>query len=209
MISPEVAETLREITPGTHAVLIYDSLENKHDVAFNHLRYGIGDAELAYVCSEEDPAQIRQEMKDFGMDVDVLERKKRLNVAKYESIYFNKGHVYIPSILAHFSSSASKATEQGLSGLRAVGEMSCFIRHNKIDEMMDYEQALQRKFSFPAMGLCAYNVLEMASTGNLDTLMPLLRAHGTIILTGPNGSAVLKPDAVKKEHVEQVMMVSV
>jgi hypothetical protein len=209
MISPEVAETLREITPGTHAVLIYDSLENKHDVAFNHLRYGIGEAELAYVCSEENPAQIRQEMKDFGMDVDALERKKRLSVANYESIYFNKGHVYIPSIISHFSNSASKAAKQGLTGLRAVGEMSCFVRHNKIDEMMDYEQALHRKFSFPAMGLCAYNVLEMASTGNIDTLMPLLRAHGTIILTGPKGSSVLKPDRVQKQDVEQVMMVRV
>jgi MEDS: MEthanogen/methylotroph, DcmR Sensory domain len=207
--SLEVEATLRELTPGTHAVLIYDSPENKHEVAFNHLRYGVEDAELAYVCSEEKPTEIRQEMKDFGMDVDALERKKQLNVATYESVYFNRGHVYIPSIIAHFSKSASKAARQGLKGLRAVGEMSCFIRHNKIDEMMDYEQALQRRFSFPAMGLCAYNVLEMASTGNIDTLMPVLRAHGTIILTGPKGSAVLKPDVVQKQDVEQVMKVRI
>ena len=49
----------------------------------------------------------------------------------------------------------------------------------------------------------------MASTGNLETLMPLLRAHGTIILTGPKGSSVLKPDTVQKQDVEHVMKIKV
>ena len=209
MLSPEVSQTLQNLTPGMHTILVYDSLENKREVAFNHLRYGIQDAELAYVCSEETPPQVEREMKDDGFDVEALERRKQLTVANYDAVYFNRGHVYIPSIIGRFSGAARKSAGRGLKGLRAVGEMSCFIKHNKIDEMMEYEQALQRKFSFPAMGLCAFNVLELESSGNMDTLMPLLRAHGTIILTGPKGSAVLKPENVQKGDVEHVMKVKV
>ena len=94
-------------------------------------------------------------------------------------------------------------------GSLSPGEMSCFIKHNKIDEMIECEQALQRKFSFPAMGVCAFNVLELGSSGNMETLMPLLRAHGTIILAGPKGSSVLKPENVQKADVEHVMKVKV
>ena len=94
-------------------------------------------------------------------------------------------------------------------GSLSPGEMSCFIKHNKIDEMIEYERALQRKFSFPAMGVCAFNVLELGSSGNMETLMPLLRAHGTIIVTGPKGSSVLKPENVQKADVERVMKVKV
>lgn len=209
MLSPQVVETLKGLTPGTHAVLIYDSPENKREVAFNHLGYGVGDSELAYVCSEETPERVKRELREFGMDVDALERRKLLSIANYDRIYFNGGRVNISGIIGHFSDAARRSARQGLRGLRAVGEMSCFVRDNKIDEMMEYEQALERRFSFPAMGVCAYNLLEMASTGNLETLMPLLRAHSTIILTGPKGSAVMKPDAVQKQDVEHVMKVKV
>jgi len=209
MLSPEVSQTLQNLTPGMHTILVYDSPENKREVAFNHLRYGIRDAELAYVCSEETPSEVEREMRDDGFDVQTLERKKQLTVANYDAVYITKGRVYIPSIIGHFSAAANKSAGRGLKGLRAVGEMSCFIKHNMIDEMMEYEQALQKKFSFPAMGLCAFNVQELASSGNMDTLFPLLRAHGTIILTGPKGSAVLKPENVQKSDVERVMKVKV
>jgi hypothetical protein len=209
VLSPEVMQTLQNMTPGTHTILIYDSKENKREVAFNHLRYGIQDAELAYVCSEESPLEVERGMEHDGFDVKTLQRRKQLTVANYDAVYLNKGHIYIPSVIAHFSAAARKSAGRGLKGLRAVGEMSCFIRHNKIDEMMEYEQALQRKFSFPAMGVCAFNVLELESSGNMDTLMPLLRAHGTIILTGPKGSAVLRPESVQKGDVEHVMKVKV
>jgi hypothetical protein len=207
MLSPEVSQTLQNLTPGMHTILIYDSRENKREVAFNHLRYGIQDAELAYVCSEETPPEVERGMKDDGFDVETLERRKQLTVGNYDTVYLTKGHVYIPSIVGHFSRAAWKSAGRGLKGLRAVGEMSCFISHNKIDEMMEYEQTLQRKFSFPAMGICAFNVLELESSGNMDMLMPLLRAHGTVILTGPKGSAVLKPEKVQKGDVEDVMKV--
>ncbi|HUI01206.1 MAG TPA: MEDS domain-containing protein [Nitrososphaerales archaeon] len=209
MLSPEVSQTLQNLTPGMHTILVYDSQENKREVAFNHLRYGIQDAELAYVCSEETPSEVEREMREDGFDVQALQRRKQLTVTNYDAVYFTKGRVYIPSIIGHFSAAARKSAGQGLKGLRAVGEMSCFIKHNKIDDMMEYEQALQRKFSFPAMGLCAFNVTELESSGNMDTLFPLLRAHGTIILTGPKGSAVLKPDEVQKSDVERVMKVKV
>jgi len=41
MLSPEVSQTLQNLTPGMHAILLYDSPEDKREVAFNNLRYGM------------------------------------------------------------------------------------------------------------------------------------------------------------------------
>jgi hypothetical protein len=45
----------------------------------------------------------------------------------------------------------------------------------------------------------------MQSSGSLDILMPLLRAHGPVILTGPKGGVILESSRVQEKHVEQVL----
>jgi hypothetical protein len=209
MLSPEVAHVLKTMQPGTHTMLVYDSPENKHDVLFTHLKYGENDSKLAYVCSEETPNQIRANLKNDGMDVKALEHRGRLSVANYDEVYIRDGYVDIPRVIDHFSTLSWRCLKEGLRSLRAGAEMSCFIQNEKMVELADYERALGREFPFPAMGICAFNVVEMQRAGYLDRLMPLLMDHGTVILTGPKGSSVLNGDRVKDEHVEKVMHVRI
>jgi len=63
MVSPEIAHALNVMQPGTHTVLIYDSRENKRNILFSHLRNGLADSRLVYVCSEERPEQIGERCK--------------------------------------------------------------------------------------------------------------------------------------------------
>ena len=209
MLYPEVARALNTMQPGTHAILVYDSPENKRDVLFAHLKYGQSDAKLAYVCSEEKPVEVRGEMTREGLDVDGLERKGRLSIANYDDVYIKNGQFDINGVIDHFSKLAWGCSRQGLKGLRASAEMSCFVHEKRMVELAEYEHALGRKFPFPAIGVCAFNVLELQKAGYLDRLMPLLMEHGTVILTGPKGSSVLNSDRVKDTHVEKVFHVRI
>ena len=209
MVSPEIAHALNVMQPGAHGVLIYDSKENKRNILFRHLRNGLADSRLVYVCSEERPEQIRRAMQDDEIDVEGLEGRERLTISNYDEVYIKDGVVDTPGIIDGFAKLAWNSTHRGLKSLRAAAEMSCFFRQGKVVELVEYENALGKRFHFPGMGVCAFDVLEMQSAGCLDIMMPLLRAHGLVILTGPRGDVMLAPEQVQTRRVEQALEIRI
>jgi hypothetical protein len=209
LISREVADSLRRMRSGTHAILVYDTPKRKREVLFSHLDFGGDREQLVYVCAEESPEKVRGALADFGMEVPRLEKEDLLAVKNYDQVYIVNDKVDIEGIIRNFADLAWGATKRGLLGMRAAAEMSCFFHDGRVEELERYEHALHRRFSFPGKGLCGYNLIELANSGRLDTLMPMLRAHDLVIMTGPKGSAVLEPDSVKERDVEAVMQVVV
>ena len=192
MLNPHLSDFLSDFKKGTHAVLFYDTPENKREVLFNHLKYGHeGNEGLAYVCSEENPHQIRGEMMTFGLDADNMRSRNRLEKNNYDSVYIEDGEVNIPKIAGKFKDLAESYAASGLNGLRAAAEMSCFFQYHKEKELMSYEYALHRRLSMPAEGICAYNVRELTERNQLGLVMDLVRAHDPVIFTGPVGSLIL------------------
>ena len=206
MVSPEVRMKLDGLPPGTHAVVIYDSEERKEDVLFTHLKLGGRYDALVYVCSEESPEEAEAAMKKFGLDVDEREEEGTLTVKNQDEVYIVNGKVDTPSIIKGFSDMTYRYSSRGY-GLRAAAEMSCFFDQGKVDDLLAYERDLHRRFSFPAFGVCGYNLVKMYNSGNLDLLWPILKAHGLVIMTGPNGSFALEPEEVEKRHVVRTMAV--
>jgi hypothetical protein len=204
VISRDVQKELDGIVPGTHAVLVYDSEERKEDVLFTHLKLGREYDGLIYACSEETPAQAEASMKRFGLDVERREKEGTLAVKNYDEVYIVDGRVDSPAVIKGFSDMAYDYSNRGY-GMRAAAEMSCFFDHGLVDELVSYERDLHRKFSFPAMGLCGYNMVKMYNSGNLDVLWPVLRAHGLVIMTGPGGSFALKPEEIETGDIEKTM----
>ena len=127
MVSPEIAHALKVMQPGAHSVLIYDSKENKRDVLFSHLRSGLADSRLVYVCSQERPEEIRRAMQDDGIDAEGLERRDRLTISNYDQVYIKNGAVDTPGIIEGFTKLAWASTHQGFRSMRGAGEMSCFF----------------------------------------------------------------------------------
>ena len=201
----DVATAIREMPSGTHAVLVYDSPENKRDVLFAHMKAGIDAEGLFYGCSEETPQEIRRELGVSGVDVGRLEHGKMLTVKDCEDVYFSDGGVDPPRIISGFSDLAWKYKRLGFRGLRAAGEMSCFFKHGKVEGLLDYENSLHRRFTFPGKGICAYNLVEMGNSDALEPLWPILRAHALVIMTGPNGSFVLEPEKVTRPKIAATM----
>jgi hypothetical protein len=204
MISHDVRKDLDGMPPGTHAVLVYDSEERKQDALFTHLKVGGKYDDLIYVCSEETPAEAEAAMRRFGLDVDERKKEGTLDVRNYDEVYIVKGRVDSPAIIKGFSDLTYDLSQRGY-GMRAAAEMSCFFDNKKVPELVKYENDLHRKFSFPAMGLCGYNLLKMASSGNLEVLWPILNAHALVVMTGPNGSFALKPEEIDTRDIEKTM----
>ncbi|MHB1907713.1 MAG: MEDS domain-containing protein [Nitrososphaerales archaeon] len=207
MISKEVSEFLAEFRTRTHAVVFYNSQETKQDVLYNHLKFGARDQGLAYVCSDESPLQIREEMKRFGIDVEGLGMRNRLKIENYDKIYIVDGQVNVQSIMNAFSDLSKKYSTMGLEGMRAGAEMSCFFHEHKVKELIDYENALHRTLSFPAEGICGYNVADLYTSRNLQTIMPIVRAHDPVIFAGPKESLILEPNKVEMKDFAETMNV--
>jgi hypothetical protein len=208
MLSPEISEFLADFRRSTHAILFYDTDENKRDVLFSHLKYGErGNEGLAYVCSDENPQQIRHGMKEFGIDADGLRSRGRLVINNYDSVYIVNGEVNISRIAGQFTELAEKYVASGLAGMRAAAEMSCFFKNDMVKELITYENALHRKLSLPAEGICAYNVRELSRRNELGIIMPMVRAHDPVIMTGPNQSLLLEPEKVEEKQVEETMKI--
>jgi hypothetical protein len=139
---------LADFKPKTHAIVFYD---NQDDILFNHLKFGAESNQgLAYVCSEERPLEIQKEMRKFGIEVDALRERNRLAINNYDRIYIVNHQVNIPTIMSAFADLSRKYISMGLDGMRAAAEMSCFFKEGKVKELIDYEYAPHRKFSFPA-----------------------------------------------------------
>lgn len=103
MLDHEFSEFLADFRRGTHAVLFYDTPQNKREVLFNHLKYGhVGNEGLNYVCSEETPELIRIEMRKFGMDAENMRSKNRITINNYDSVHIANGKVNIPRISMQF-----------------------------------------------------------------------------------------------------------
>lgn len=188
-------------------MLLYHSPEIKREVLYSHLKYGEEKQGLAYVCSEDTPNMVREEMKKFGLNADRLRTSGKLAISNYDEMYIVDGKVNTAKIMTAFSELTQRYTMMGLDGLRASAEMSCFFKENKISELLNYEYVLHRKFKFPAEGICAYNINEMQSLGQLALIMPILRAHSTVIMAGSDETLILDPIKVEDEDVEHAMKV--
>jgi len=191
-------------TPGMHAMLLYDTRERKEDVLFSQMqlagRYDVG----VYVCSEESPSRAEASMKRFGINVEKRKKNETLVIKNYDEVYVVNEKVDSPSIIKGFSHLAHQYTSIGY-GVRIASEMSCFFRTRKVPELVTYENDLNRKLSFPAFGICGYNLFDLYNSHSIDALWPLMRAHGTVIMTGPGGSLVLPPEEVRAKDVEKTM----
>jgi len=209
LLGPDLTDFLANFEGGTHAILFYDNQDSKRELLFNHLKFGKEKQSLAYVCSEESPEQIRQAMINFGLDARSVKGNRGLTIANYDEVYIVNRQVHIPEIIGKFSSMVDESRAKGYSGLRAGAEMSCFFKENLVEELLEYERALHVRFSFCAVGICAFNVMDLLRSGHMDVFMSLVKAHDPIIYSTPNGFLLLRPPKVKPDDLETVMHVPV
>lgn len=121
-------------------------------------------------------------MKEYGIDVERLEREKALLIINYDGWYIKDGKMDPSYTINLWIDLLEEAMKRGYRSLRATGEMSCFFRHKQVEKLLEYERALHRRLELAMMGLCAYNGKDFL--GGLESvLIQLIASH--LIVAGP------------------------
>ncbi len=185
-VPEKVIHCVEQLRPTNHVIFVYDYPEGKYNVLFNYLKVGLDRGEAGvYVTSEENPSQIREAMRRFGVKVEKHERTDALRILGYEEVYIKDGKFDITATMNVWSKLYREALKKGFKGLRVTGEMACFFKHNLVQELIEYEKALHTILDIPMIAVCAYNASMLnRSNDPVNLYTELARAHGTILFTG-------------------------
>lgn len=185
-VPEKVTRFIEQLRPTNHVIFVYDSQEAKYNVLFNYLKVGLENGEAGvYVTTDEEPSQVREGMKRFGIDVEKYEKRGALEIFEYDRIYIIDGK-FSPAVTINlWNNIYNEALKKGLTGLRVTGEMSCFFKHNLVQELVEYEKALHRILDIPMIAICAYDAKTLNTRNDAVNLYTeLVRAHGTVLFTG-------------------------
>jgi hypothetical protein len=180
---------VRNMKPKDHLIFLYSNLEDKHFVLFTYLKTGLERGEAtAYVASQETPQQIRRAMKEYGIDIERYELNGALRIIDYKDWYIIGGG-FDPSVtLDHWKGLVEESKRRKFSGLRVLGEMSCFFDNEIVEDLMNYENSF-KKNAMPIMTICAYDkslfTRQAAGYDPTEVLIGLLAAHSTAIIMAP------------------------
>jgi hypothetical protein len=193
----EILEFVRKMKARDHVILFYTNQRDKHLVLFTYLKAGLDAGEAAvYVAGDESPSQIREAMRDFGLDVEHLERTGALKVVDYRNWYIIGGEFNIGRTISLWKKALDEAVAIGFKGLRGAGEMACFFKNNMINELVLYERALHRELDIPLAAICAYDdgvVLKgIEEERYLKLYLDLITAHSTILFAGPQEAGMVR-----------------
>jgi sugar-specific transcriptional regulator TrmB len=185
-VPEKVIRFMEQLRPTNHLIFVYDSPEAKHNVLFNYLKAGLDVGEAGvYVASDENPSQIREAMKQFGIKVEEHEKTGALHIFGHEDIYIINGKFSITTTINLWNKLYNEALKKGFKGLRVTGEVACFFKHNLIRELIEYEKTLHRVLDIPMVAICAYNASQINKSKDAANLYgELARAHGTVLFTG-------------------------
>ncbi len=185
-VPEKVIGYMEQLRPTNHLIFVYDSQEAKYNVLFNYLKVGLEKGQAGvYVTSDENPSQIRDAMKQFGIEVEKYEKAGALNICRYEEIYIADGEFNMVTTLDSWDKLYSRALENGFNGLRVTGETSWFFKRKLIPELIEYEKSLHKVMDIPMIAICAYNANNLnKSKDPIYVYNELARAHGTVLFKG-------------------------
>jgi len=175
-----VLNYLQNLTIGDHAVLFYETPDEKQQCLFTFLRGGLERGEVAvYVAGEEPPEQVRRDMEKFGIEVEECEAEGSLKVYNYDPWYMKRGSPNPPSeIIQNWMKLVEEARAKGKKGIRATSEASLqFIRRGKTCELFEYEASLGRRLQISVVAVCAYSLKEIEKLGSETVHSNIIAAH--------------------------------
>jgi len=173
--------------PGDHCMLLYKDRKYKQSVLFTFLKAGLERGEaVIYIAGRESPQKLKKAMKDFGLDVEKYTRTNALNIVDYRNWYIIDGEFDTERTMALWMNSSNAAIAKGFKGLRAVGEMACFLKHEMIEELIEYEKSSHNFPENPFTAICVYhaNIIDKAveEESYYNLYFDLIESHNKILI---------------------------
>lgn len=174
---------LQQLGPHDHQSLIYDSAQDRFDVAIPFIRIGLDRGEKCiYIADDGMAADVRRAMRDRGIDVERALAAKSLVLATKEDAFLRYGAFDADRMPTFWADATAEAARQGFAALRATGETEWLLSSPPGGERwMEYESRLTHVLSdLNCFALCQYN------RGRLppEFILNVIRTHPTVIYRG-------------------------
>jgi hypothetical protein len=158
-----MAQRLQTLEVGNHVIAVYPNKEEKFNEAFAFLKEGLQRNEVIVLTTTDLPKdEIRARMRnEWKVDVSKLESKGDIIIKTTEELYFPDGIPNIQRTMALWSTLVENSLNKGKRGLRVFGDMAAFFKNRFTKELFDYESCLEQRFNFPAIGICAYDSIDI------------------------------------------------
>ena len=185
-VPEKVVDFVKGLRPTNHVIFVYDSKEAKRNVLFSYLKFGLESGEMVvYVTAEESIDEIREAMQSYGINVEKYGQKGALRILNYNEIYIIDGEFNINMTMSVWNKLYGESLAKGFNGMRVTGEMSCFFKHNLLQELLEYESALHRVLEIPMIAICAYSASALnESKDPVNLYTELVKAHSTVLFAG-------------------------
>jgi len=104
----------RNASLGDHDIFFYASSREKYETLFSNLKAGMrGGYSALYIASRENVAQIRAEMRNFGLELDNPERLKIVTSTQW---YTPDGEFNADRVINQHKSLIDESIDRGLEG---------------------------------------------------------------------------------------------
>jgi len=172
----ESTTQVRRLMLGDHAVLFYDTEDEKREKTFPFLLAGLlRRRAVVYLVSEDKLVSERWEIKRYGLAPDKF-HKEAFTIIPAEEWYLRKGKAQAKTIISNWQKLAEEKRKAGFGGLYASGEVDIFYENAESREVLRYEAALGQQLAPNMCGLCLYNVHSFL--GSEEQLVKASKSHG-------------------------------
>ena len=160
-----MAQRLQRIEQGNHIIAVYPNKDEKFNEAFAFLKDGLQRNEVIVLTTTDLPKdEIRARMRiEWEVDVAELESTGDIIIRTTEELYFPDGIPNIQRTMALWSTLVENCLSKGKRGIRVFGDMTAFFENGFTKELLQYESCLEQRFNFPAIGICAYDSIDIES----------------------------------------------
>lgn len=174
-MKPEVVDYVINMPLSSHAILLYESEDEKRTVLFTYVEDRVGKGELVSYCVHgRSVEEVEQAMSDFGIDVDASKRQGLLEVFKFD-----------PKIVEATSKTPAREILKAIYEAKDRKSMSLisdnFLPACTPERLLECERSHGRRIEVPVTLICAYPSNEICTVRNGQYLIDMLKAHGHAI----------------------------
>jgi chemotaxis family two-component system sensor kinase Cph1 len=170
---------IASIAPGDHLALIYRNRAEQFAAAIPYVLSGLQRNERClYVAHDNSVGVVLKALRDAGADVDGAQKSGALTVATKREAFAMEGGFDPQGLVDMLKREVDRALADGYTGFRGTAEMTWAITHPAaLDQLHNYEDALDMQFPASFVGLCQYNEEAFAPS----FISGILRNHPRVI----------------------------
>ena len=177
----ELEQSVRDLAPGDHLCLIYETEEERRSWLTPFFRQGLEHGEkVIYIVDARMAEQILNYLRDHGVETESYLESGQLIILTSDEVYMRE-RIFDPNgMIALLRDQTEQALNEGYSALRATGEMTWVLKGLPGSErLIEYEAKLNEFFpGCKCMGICQYDRRRFAP----EILLDVLTTHPIVVI---------------------------